>query len=168
VRLGLFGELGLVQEISCRGGQRPVPILAIIYCKDRNRTEEIARKNPDAGDVWLWVAVDADSKLVPSWRLGQRDLATATDFVNDLAKRVKGRVQITTDALKTYVNVIEDAFGSEADFAQLHKVYRARNLVKVYTRAQQNRHSVNHRKTHPHLQSTVPSGYGSCNDTAGT
>jgi transposase-like protein len=100
VRLGLFGELGLVQEISCRGGQRPVPILAIIYCKDRNRTEEIARKNPDAGDVWLWVAVDADSKLVLSWRLGQRDLATATDFVNDLAKRVKGRVQITTDALK--------------------------------------------------------------------
>ena len=65
-----------------------------IYCKDRNRTEEIARKNPDAGDVWLWVAVDADSKLVPSWRLGQRDLVTATDFVNDLAKRVRGRVQI--------------------------------------------------------------------------
>lgn len=72
-----------------------------IYCKDRNRTEEIARKCPDAGDIWLWVAVDADSKLVPSWRLGQRDLATATDFVNDLAQRVKGRVQITTDALKT-------------------------------------------------------------------
>jgi hypothetical protein len=45
---------------------------------------KIARKCPDAGDVWLWVAVDADSKLVPSWRLGQRDLATATDFVNDL------------------------------------------------------------------------------------
>jgi IS1 family transposase len=66
-------------------------------------TEEIARKNPDAGDVWLWGAVDEDSKLVPSWRLGQRDLATATDFVNDLAKRVRGRVQITTDELKTYV-----------------------------------------------------------------
>jgi IS1 family transposase len=98
---------------------------AWIYCKEKNRTEEIARKQPDAGDVWLWVAVDADSKLVPSWRLGQRDLATATDFVNDLAQRVKGRVQVTTDALRTYVNVIEDAFGSEVDFAQLHKVYRA-------------------------------------------
>ena len=98
---------------------------AWIYCKEKNRTEEIARKQPDAGDVWLGVAVDADSKLVPSWRLGQRDLATATDFVNDLAKRVKGRVQVTTDALKTYVNVIEDAFGSEVDYAQLHKVYRA-------------------------------------------
>ena len=98
---------------------------AWIYCKEKNRTEEIARKQPDAGDVWLWVAVDADSKLVASWRLGQRDLATATDFVNDLARRVKGRVQITTDALRTYVNVIEDAFGTEADYAQLHKVYRA-------------------------------------------
>jgi IS1 family transposase len=98
---------------------------AWIYCKEKNRTEEIARKNPDAGDVWLWVAVDADSKLVPSWRLGQRDLATAEDFVNDLAQRVRGRVQITTDALRTYVNVIEDAFGADVDFAQLHKVYRA-------------------------------------------
>jgi IS1 family transposase len=96
-----------------------------IYCKDKNRTEEIARKCPDAGDVWLWVCVDADTKLVASGRLGQRDLATAKDFVEDIAKRVKGRVQITTDAPKTYVNVIEDAFGSEVDFAQLHKVYRA-------------------------------------------
>jgi IS1 family transposase len=96
-----------------------------IYCKDKNRTEEIARKNPDAGDVWLWVCVDADSKLVPSWRLGQRDLATAKDFVEDIAKRVKGRIQITTDALRTYLNVIEDAFGGQADYAQLHKMYRA-------------------------------------------
>jgi IS1 family transposase len=96
-----------------------------IYCKDKNRTEEIARKNPDAGDVWLWVCVDADSKLVPSWRLGQRDLVTAKDFVEDIAKRVKGRIQITTDALRTYLNVIEDAFGGQADYAQLHKIYRA-------------------------------------------
>ena len=96
-----------------------------IYCKDKNRTEEIARKCPDAGDIWLWVCVDADSKLVPSWRLGRRDLATAKDFVQDIAKRVKGRVQITTDQLRTYLNVVEDAFGGQADFAQLHKIYRA-------------------------------------------
>ncbi len=98
---------------------------AWIYCKDKNRTEEIARKHPDAGDVWLWVCVDADTKLVPSWRLGQRDLVTAKDFVEDIAKRVKGRVQITTDALRTYLNVIEDAFGGECDYAQLHKIYGA-------------------------------------------
>ncbi len=93
--------------------------------KRRTALKKIARKNPDAGDIWLWVAVDADTKLVPSWRLGQRDLATAKDFVNDLARRVKGKVQITTDALRTYVNVIEDAFGTGVDYAQLHKVYRA-------------------------------------------
>ena len=52
-------------------------------------------------------------------------VATAKDFVNDLAQRVKGRVQVTTDALRTYVNVIEDAFGSEVDYAQLHKLYHA-------------------------------------------
>jgi len=98
---------------------------AWIYCKEKNRTEEIARKNPDAGDVWHWVCVDADSKLVPSWRLGQRDLATATDFIEDIAKRIKGRVQITTDQLRIYLNVIEDAFGGQADFAQLHKIFRA-------------------------------------------
>ena len=96
-----------------------------IYCKDKNRTEEIARKCPDAGDIWLWVCIDADSKLVASWRLGQRDLATAKDFVEDIAKRVKGRVQITTDQLRTYLNVIEDTFGGEADYAQLHKIYSA-------------------------------------------
>jgi IS1 family transposase len=98
---------------------------AWIYCKEKNRTEEIARKNPDAGDVWLWVCVDADSKLVPLWRLGQRDVITAKDFVDDIAKRVRGRVQITTDALKTYVNVIDDAFGGQADYAMLHKIYGA-------------------------------------------
>ena len=90
-----------------------------IFCKEKNRTEEIARKKPRC---WRYLAVgrhvDADTKLVPSWRLGQRDLATATDFVNDLSQRVKGRVQITTDALRTYVNVIEDAFGCEVDYAQ--------------------------------------------------
>jgi len=98
---------------------------AWIYCKEKNRTEEIAKTHPDAGDVWLWVCIDADSKLVPTWTLGQRDLATARDFVDDIARRVKGRIQITTDAFRTYLNVIEDAFGSEIDYAQLHKVYRA-------------------------------------------
>jgi IS1 family transposase len=96
-----------------------------IYCKDKNRTEEIALKCPDAGDVWLWVCVDADTKLVPSWCLGQRDVATAIDFVQDIEKRIKGRLQITTDALRIYVLVVEDVFGGKADYAQLHKVFRS-------------------------------------------
>jgi IS1 family transposase len=96
-----------------------------IYCKEKNRTQEIALKNPDAGDVWLWIAVDADTKLVPSWRLGQRDLATAKDFVNDLASRLSKRVQVTTDGHRAYLEAIEDAFGMEVDYAQLQKIYGA-------------------------------------------
>ena len=69
---------------------------AWIYCKEKNRTEEIAKNHPDAGDVWLWVAVDADTKLVPAWMLGQRDARTAKAFVDDLASRLSNRVQITT------------------------------------------------------------------------
>ncbi len=66
---------------------------AWIYCKEKNRTEEIAKKHPDAGDVWLWVAVDADTKLVPTWFLGQRDYRTAKFFVDDLASRLRNRVE---------------------------------------------------------------------------
>lgn len=90
-----------------------------------NRTQEIALKNPDAGDIWLWVAIDADSKLIPSWMLGRRDLATARDFVGDLASRLSKRVQITSDGHRPYLDAIEGAFGSEVDFSQLQKIYGA-------------------------------------------
>jgi IS1 family transposase len=96
-----------------------------IYCKEKNRTQEIAMKNPDAGDIWLWVAIDADSKLVASWMLGRRDLATAKDFVNDLASRLSKRVQITSDGHRPYLEAIEGAFGSEVDYSQLQKIYGA-------------------------------------------
>ncbi|HLJ28330.1 MAG TPA: DDE-type integrase/transposase/recombinase [Candidatus Angelobacter sp.] len=94
-----------------------------IYCKDKNRTEEIAAKNPAAGDIWLWVAIDADTKLVPAWRLGSRDGRTAKRFVDDLASRLSNRVQLTTDGHKAYLDAIERSFGSEIDYATLQKVY---------------------------------------------
>ena len=93
------------------------------YCKQKNRTEEIAKAHPDAGDVWLWVAIDADTKLVPSWMLGQRDLATATAFVSDLASRLSNRVQITSDGHRPYVEAIETVFGTEVDYSILQKIY---------------------------------------------
>jgi IS1 family transposase len=96
-----------------------------IYCKEKNRTQEIALKNPDAGDVWLWVAIDADTKLVPSWFLGGRDLGTAKEFIADLASRLTKRVQLTSDGHKPYLQAIEDSFGAEVDYAQLHKIYGA-------------------------------------------
>ena len=96
---------------------------AWIYCKEKNRTEEIAKKHPDSGDVWLWVAMDADTKLVPSWMLGQRDTVTATAFVSDLASRLSNRVQITTDGHRPYLEAVENAFGMEVDYSILQKIY---------------------------------------------
>jgi IS1 family transposase len=94
-----------------------------IACKMANVTPEIAAKNPHAGDIWLWTGLDADSKLIVSWRLGPRDLATAYDFTHDLADRVSQRVQITTDGLKVYLEAVESAFYEDVDYAVLQKVY---------------------------------------------
>ena len=79
------------QNLNCRRLQLD-EMWAWIYCKEKHRTEEIAKAHPDAGDIWLWVAVDSDTKLVPCWTLGSRDLTTAKDFVDDLASRLKNRV----------------------------------------------------------------------------
>jgi IS1 family transposase/lambda repressor-like predicted transcriptional regulator len=75
------------------------------------------------GDVWTFVAIDADTKLVPSWLVGSRDAGSATELMQDLAGRLSGRVQITTDGLKAYISAVEDAFGGEVDYAQLVKIY---------------------------------------------
>ena len=110
------------QNLTCRRLQLD-ELWAWIYCKDKNRTAEIARKHPDAGDVWLWVAVDADTKLVPAWALGDRSLTTAMAFVSGLAARVRSRVQVTTDGHRAYLEAMESAFGADCDFAVLQKIY---------------------------------------------
>ena len=75
------------------------------------------------GDVYTWVAIDADSKLVPSWLVGRRDGVSAMEFIKDLASRLANRVQLTTDGHRPYLNAIEEAFGSEIDYAMLIKIY---------------------------------------------
>jgi IS1 family transposase len=95
------------------------------YCKKRNVTPEIAAKHPDAGDVWLWVGIDADSKFVASWRIGQRDLGTAYDFMHDLADRLAHRVQLTSDGFRVYLEAVESAFNLNVDYAMLQKIYGA-------------------------------------------
>jgi IS1 family transposase len=112
------------RNLTCRHLQLD-EMWAWIYCKEKNRTEEIARKHPDSGDVWLWVAVDADTKLVPAWFLGQRDFRTAKLFVDDLASRLRNRVQITTDGHRPYIEAIENAFGLDVDYSILQKIYGA-------------------------------------------
>jgi IS1 family transposase len=79
--------------------------------------------NPELGDVWTFCAIDSDTKLVPAFKCGKRDLATANVFVADVASRLRNRVQISSDALRAYVDAIEMNFGADVDFAQIIKTY---------------------------------------------
>ena len=93
-----------------------------VYSKAKNVPAE-KRGQFGFGDVWTWVAIDADSKLILSWRIGPRDLGTAYELMTDLAGRLSNRVQLTTDGNKCYLNAVEDTFGAGIDYAMLQKVY---------------------------------------------
>jgi IS1 family transposase len=75
------------------------------------------------GDVWTFTAIDAETKLMPSFLVGSRDAGCATEFMQDLASRLVKRVQLTTDGHKLYLSAVEEAFQGQVDFAQLVKVY---------------------------------------------
>lgn len=95
--------------------------------------------NAQLGDVWTFCAIDAETKLVPSFKVGKRDAATANAFVSDVAGRLKNRVQISSDALRAYVEAVELAFGAEVDFAQIVKTYAhdgAQNAERKYSPAE--------------------------------
>jgi IS1 family transposase len=79
--------------------------------------------DPQLGNVWTFCAIDAETKLVPAFRVGLRDQATANAFVRDVADRMRNRVQISTDGLGAYVDAIEMAFGSDVDYGQVVKTY---------------------------------------------
>lgn len=110
------------RNLSCQRLQVD-ELWAFIYAKQKNVTPTIAARNPNAGDVWLWLAIDADTELVPCWLLGSRDADTASVFMRDLASRLAYRVQLTTDGHKAYLTAVEQAFGSDVDFSQLVKLY---------------------------------------------
>lgn len=95
-------------------------IWSFCYSKQKNVPEG---KEGDAGDLWTWTAIDADTKLVPSWRIGSRDAAIASEFIADLASRMAGRIQLTSDGYRLYENAVEGAFGADVDYAMLVKIY---------------------------------------------
>src|SRR6185437_1091938 len=78
-----------------------------------------------AGDFWTFVALDPDTKLVPSYRVGKRTRENAVAFMADLSDRLTNRVQISTDSLRTYVDAVEQAFGADVDYGQIVKFYDA-------------------------------------------
>src|SRR6266481_4392140 len=77
------------------------------------------------GDIWTWVGIDADTKLVVSYLVGGRDGGWAHEFMEDCASRIRNRVQITTDGHRVYLDAVENAFGADIDYAQLQKIYGA-------------------------------------------
>ena len=97
-------------------------IWSFVGAKQKNVTAEMAAARV-CGDVWTFTAIDAQSKLVLGWLVGQRDAGCATAFLGDIASRLSSRIQLTTDGHKMYLNAVADAFDEEIDYAMLVKVY---------------------------------------------
>jgi IS1 family transposase len=99
-------------------------IWSFCYAKDKNLPDHLKGKL-GFGDVWTWTAIDADTKLIVSYLVGDRSAHYAKKFIDDLASRLAHRVQLTTDGYKAYLTAAEGAFGAEVDYAMLDKIYNA-------------------------------------------
>jgi IS1 family transposase len=97
-------------------------IWTFCHAKERNLKREL-RGRDNLGDMWTWVAIDADTKLVISWVLGKRTYDFAQIFTRDLAKRIKSYVQLTTDGLGMYKENVRRAFGHRVDYGTEVKVF---------------------------------------------
>jgi len=98
-------------------------IWSFCYSKEKNVPAEKAGEY-GFGDVWTWTAIDADTKLVPSWLVGERTISNAFVFLSDLRSRLKDtRIQLTTDGLRNYLTVVDGLWADDIEFAMLHKVY---------------------------------------------
>ncbi|MFI4954918.1 MAG: IS1 family transposase [Gammaproteobacteria bacterium] len=97
-------------------------IWSFVYAKQKNVPIEM-QGNDGVGDVWTWTAIDAESKFMIAWNVGNRDAETAKEFMLNVADRLNNRVQLTTDGLTKYLKAVDNAFGNDIDFAQLIKIY---------------------------------------------
>ncbi len=111
-----------LRNLSCKRIQAD-EIWSFVGGKDKNLSTE--KKEQGLGSVWTWTAIDADSKLIASWMIGSRDAQSAYEFMQDVASRLRGRVQLTTDGHKPYLEAVEAAFGMDIDYAMLQKIYGA-------------------------------------------
>lgn len=101
-----------------------------IWCYVGKKQKHIRPEdNPDeVGDQWVFVAIDADSKLIPSYKIGKRNLFTAKGFLNDLSSRLTNKVQLSSDAMSAYVEAVESSFGANVDYGQVVKTYEAESI----------------------------------------
>ena len=97
-------------------------IWSFVYAKALNAPIEKKIKG-EAGDVWTWTAIDADTKLIPSWYIGDRSAQAGWEFLTDLRSRLANRIQLTSDGHKAYLSAVAGSFGDDVDFAQLVKIY---------------------------------------------
>jgi len=109
------------QNLTCKKVQID-EIWGFVGSKEKN-VARAKRKDLAYGDAWLWVATDADTKLVPSWMVGRRDIEHAAPFLADLKERLDGRFQLTSDGLQIYLGAVEEVFGDDIDYAMLVKIY---------------------------------------------
>ncbi|MEE8625609.1 MAG: IS1 family transposase [Acidiferrobacterales bacterium] len=110
-----------VRNLNCQRVQCD-EIWSFVYAKQKNVPKHLWGV-PGVGDIWTWVALDADSKLAVSWLVGGRDAEYANTFMGDVADRLANRVQLTTDGHIAYLEAVEGAFGADVDYAQLVKLY---------------------------------------------
>ena len=104
-----------VDEIWCYVGKKQ---------RHLKETDDIRQ----CGDFWTWVAIDADSKLVPAHKVGKRDFYMATQFIDDLSSRLTNRVQLSSDMLSLYIEAVESAFGENVDYGQIVKSYETEHI----------------------------------------
>jgi IS1 family transposase len=109
-----------LRNLPCRRLQAD-EIWSFVGGKDKNISQE--QKANGLGSVWTWTALDADTKLIATWVVGGRDAGTAYEFMQDVASRLRYRVQLTTDGHKPYLSAVEDSFGADIDYATLTKIY---------------------------------------------
>ncbi len=128
--LSLLGRVGLacaeyqnitLKNLNCKRIQCD-EIWAFCYAKEKNVPKKLQGKF-GYGDMWTWTALDADSKLIVSFLVGNRDAYTGRIFMQDLASRLSNKVQLTTDGHRVYLEAVEYAFGGDIDYAQIVKIY---------------------------------------------
>jgi len=96
----------------------------------KQKTAHKLKAGAEFGDVWTWIALDSETKLVPTFAVGDRSQYMANNFIEDLASRLSNRVQISSDALRAYGDAIERAFGSEVDYGSIIKTFSHTELAE--------------------------------------
>jgi IS1 family transposase len=109
-----------LRHLTCKRVQVD-EIWSFVGAKEGNIPQ--AEKQFGRGDIWTWIAIDADSKLVVSWLVGRRNISYGTAFLRDVADRIDTRIQLTSDGHLAYNSAVNSAFGNNVDYAQLQKIY---------------------------------------------